>query len=141
MRLGGKGIGRLFACYGVRPFCHGPMTGTFKGARQITCFVTGNRLGNQTNNKITGGQFRQNLPETFAYTSLDPVAVHRTRKQAFGDNHAQAGVSHLVWAHHDHYIIGSRALILGKYPIEVGLVDQPRVVEANASSLVRMRVD
>jgi hypothetical protein len=32
-------------------------------------------------------------------------------------------------------------LIVGKYPIEVGLVDQPRVVEANASSLVRMRVD
>jgi hypothetical protein len=117
------------------------MTGTFKGARQITCFITGNRFGYQANDKVTGGQFRQDLPETFAYTALDTVAVNRTRKQALGDNHAQTRAAHLVGAHHDHYKIGSRALIFGKNPIKVGFIDQPRVVEANASSLVRMRVD
>jgi hypothetical protein len=50
-------------------------------------------------------------------------------------------VPHLVWTHHDHYIIGSRALIFGKHPVKISLVDQPRVVETNASSLIRMRVD
>lgn len=117
------------------------MTGTFKGARQITCLITGNRFGDQTNNKVAGRQFRQNLTETFAYTSLDAIAVDRARKQAFCNNHAQTGMTHLVGAHHYHYKIGSRALILGKNPIKVGFIDQPRVVEANASSLVRMRVD
>jgi hypothetical protein len=50
-------------------------------------------------------------------------------------------MAHLIGTHHYHYKIGSRALILGKNPIKVGFIDQPRVVEANASSLVRMRVD
>jgi len=81
------------------------------------------------------------LPKAFAYTSLDAIAVDRTRKQTFGNNHAQTGMAHLIGTHHYHYKIGSRALILGKNPIKVGFIDQPRVVEANASSLVRMRVD
>ncbi len=117
------------------------MTGTFKGARQVARFIAGNRPGDQTNHKITGGQFRQNLPEAFAYASLDTIAVDRTCKQAFGHNHAQTRVSHLIGAHHDHYKIGSSALIFGKNPVKVGFIDQPRVVEANASSLFRMRVD
>jgi len=50
-------------------------------------------------------------------------------------------VSHLIGAHHHHYKIGSSALIFGKNLIKVGFIDQPRVVEANASSLFRMRVD
>lgn len=117
------------------------MTGTFKGARQVARFIAGNRPGDQTNHKITGGQFRQNLPEAFAYASLDTIAVDRTCKQAFGHNHAQTRVSHLIGAHHDHYKIGSSALIFGKNPVKVGFIDQPRVVKANASSLFRMRVD
>jgi len=117
------------------------MTGTFKGTRQIASLVAGNRFGDQPNNKLTRGQLRQGQPETLAHTTLDTVAVYRTRKQALGNDHAQTGMSHLVWTHHHHYIVGSRALILGKDPIKVGFIDQPRVVEANASSLVRMRVD
>ena len=117
------------------------MASALEGARQIACLISRNRLGNQAHDEIACGQFRQNLPEAFAHASLDAVAVHRTRKQAFGNHHPQPRVAHLVRARHHHHVIRSSALIVGKHPVEIGFVDQARVAEAHATRFVWVRVD
>lgn len=109
------------------------MARTCERAQQIPCLITRNRLGNETNDKVARGQFRQSLSKTFANASLDAVAIHRTRKQSLGNDHAQPGISHLVGPCHHHQIIRSCALIVGKHPIEIGFVDQPRIAEAHAT--------
>ena len=117
------------------------MTCTHEGARQIARLIAWNRLGNETNDKITRGQFRQGVAKTFTHASLDPVAIHRTRKQSLGNDHAQAGMPYLIGPCHHHQIIRSSALVLGKYPIEIDLVDQTRIAEAHATRWVWIRVD
>lgn len=128
-RSGNQGV---TCCHGG-PFCHGSMARTCERAQQIPCLIAWNRLGNETNDKVAGGQFRQSLSKAFAHTPLDAVAIHRTRKQALGNDHTQPGISHLIGPRHHHQIIRSCALIVGKYPIEIGLVDQPRIAEAHAT--------
>jgi hypothetical protein len=49
-------------------------------------------------------------------------------------------MTRLVGACHHHQAGGSGALIVGEYPIEIGLLDQPRVAEADATRF-GVRVD
>jgi len=127
-----SGDRRFARCRGG-PFCHGPMARACKGTQQIPRFITRNRPGNEANDKIARRQFRHRLAKALTHASLDTVAVHRTCKQALGDDHAQPGVSHLIGPRHDHQIIGTGTLIAGKYPIKISLVDQPGIAEAYAT--------
>lgn len=109
------------------------MARTCERAQQIPCLIARDRLGNETNDKVARGQFRQSLSKAFAHTSFDAVAIHRTRKQSLGNDHAQPWISHLVGPGHHHQIIRSCALIVSKHLIKIGLVDQPRIAEAHAT--------
>lgn len=117
------------------------MTCTHEGTQQIARLITWNRLGNETNDKITRRQFRQSVTKTFTHASLDAVAIHRAREQSLGNDHTQAGISHLIGPCHHHQIIRSSTLIVGEYPIEIGFVDKARFAEAHATRLVWIRVD
>ena len=117
------------------------MSCTHEGTQQIACLIAWNRLGNETNDKITRGQFRQGLSKAFTHTSLDAIAIHRARKHTLGNDHAQARIPHLIGPCHHHQIIRSSALVLGKYPIKIGLVDQTRFAEAHACRWIGVRAD
>jgi len=139
--MGFRGGNQAFARRHGGPFCHGSLACTCERAQQIARLFTRNRLGNETNDKIAGGQFRQRLAKAFTHAALDAVAVHRARKQALGDDHAQSGIPHLIGPRHHHQKIRSGALVVGKYPVEIGLADQTRIAEAHATRWVGTGVD
>jgi hypothetical protein len=128
--MGFRGGNQGFTWHHGGPFCHGSLACTCKCAQQIACLVARNRLGNETNDKITRWQFRQCLSKAFTHAALDAVAIHRARKQALGDDHAQPWMPHLVGPRHHHQTIRSRTLVVGKHTVEISLADQPCVAEA-----------
>ena len=117
------------------------MARTRERAQQIAYLIARNRLGYETNDKVTRGQFRQGVSKSFTHTSPDTVAIHRARKQSLGDDHAQPGIPHLIGPRHYHQVICSGALVFSKDPIEIGLIDQTRITQTHATRPVGRRVD